>query len=124
MLMLIYYKYEQEIKDWLRARDMCLSFSVLKGIDERTEYNAVVSYLHKHVELVEKRLLPKMEDSPPYYEVCLHARNWFHNFRKHRKIRFQLQEDADSTHPKLFGELLGCNGISDCSCWSNETEKK
>lgn len=73
----IYYRYKLELKIWLFAHNMFLTFVSEKEIDKDKIYDAFVSFAHQDEDYVINELLSELEeqtDSP--YKLCIHFRDW------------------------------------------------
>ncbi|KAK9891329.1 hypothetical protein WA026_014572 [Henosepilachna vigintioctopunctata] len=71
-----FYKYKQEIKVWLYARNICATFIDEEHLDEDKIFDIFVSYSHKDGDFVFEQLAPRLEKGPHAYKLCLHERDW------------------------------------------------
>lgn len=72
----IWCKYIRDVKIWLYSRNMCLNFITENDIDQDKLYDAFVSFSHKDSNFVLDELIPRLENGPEPFKLCVHYRDW------------------------------------------------
>ncbi|KAG5883177.1 hypothetical protein JTB14_018194 [Gonioctena quinquepunctata] len=72
----LYIYYEQEIKIWLYAKDLCRWLVDEEELDRDKEFDIFLSYSHKDEDFVVQNLLPVLEEGPNPFNTCIHMRDW------------------------------------------------
>uniref|UniRef100_A0A8D9BU58 Protein toll n=1 Tax=Cacopsylla melanoneura TaxID=428564 RepID=A0A8D9BU58_9HEMI len=73
LLVIMYYKYQHQIKVWLFAHGILLCWVSEEDIDQDKVYDAFVSYAEGDYGFVVHTLLPELEKS---FKICHHARDF------------------------------------------------
>ncbi|KAJ8672792.1 hypothetical protein QAD02_004052 [Eretmocerus hayati] len=72
----VYFKNQEKIKIWLYSKKLCLWWVTEYELDKDKLYDAFVSFSHLDEDFVENVLVPKLEEGPHSYSLCLHQRDW------------------------------------------------
>ena len=71
---ILYYKYEHEIKVWLFAHKLFLWFITEEEVDKDKKYDAFISYAYQDERFVVKHIVSELEKYG--YKLCIHIRNF------------------------------------------------
>ncbi|GBP97663.1 Protein toll [Eumeta japonica] len=75
-LVLLYRRFESEVKVWLYARGLCLPCFTEEELDRDKRYDAFVSFSHLDESFVVGELVPTLETGPNPLRLCVHVRDW------------------------------------------------
>jgi protein toll len=73
--MVLYNKYDQEIKVWMFAHNLFLGCILEDELDKDKIYDAFISYSHQDIAIA-SQLLETLESGPSPFKVCIHERDW------------------------------------------------
>ncbi|XP_044004016.1 toll-like receptor Tollo [Aphidius gifuensis] len=102
-------KYMRDVKIWLHSRNMCLNFITENDIDQEKLYDAFISYSHKDSNFVLDELIPRLENGPVPFKLCVHYRDW----KAGVSITQQIVESINSSRRTII--ILSANFLE--SIW-------
>ena len=75
-IILLFYIYKLEIKIFLYSHNFCTCFISMGDLDVDKKYDVFLSYCHKDEDFVLNEIVPKIEQDPRNFKVCIHVRDW------------------------------------------------
>lgn len=75
-LILLYYRYENQIKVWMFSHKICMWLVTEKEMDRDKLYDAFISYSHLDEPFVVEHLVPQLENGENPFKLCIHIRDW------------------------------------------------